>query len=407
MRPFLLILSGCLLIAALCAIFLLPDIARGKMEDTLKQAGIYKIEIGKLSLRPFSVTGKNIRFGPYGLNTIDSLTLTLSWPSLSVTDVTASGLHITEELQTLSPYLLRPPAASFSLPPGMLSLRDSKMDIGTAYGDIRVEGDLTVSPAGPNNQRAIQASIRARQYQLSFNTNWNGMLYEDGRIQMDTILNDGRINAGPLRLSRLNGWMSFRTEEQAASFSGQMDAGSGSFSKLPLQNISLAFGTHNTDLNLIFRAGVSGYPDIALSADFDKTGQQTRFSSLLETSDTGALFHFLSHMGQKAPPPEALLQSGITRLENHYLYERRFPGGPLPFSLQAFAGPDRILNGQYLIYTDSGDIRGTVETSEPIAQGLKTTLSLPEDNVTGRYLRLESSLKQIVGESRDTRRNQK
>src|SRR5690606_3288099 len=89
-----------------------------------------------------------------------------------------------------------------ALPSGVVHIEKMTSDFATPYGDLRLESTINLEAANDEGKRAITSIVKARQYQLSFDTRWSGTIGPNEEINLDADILDGRLNIGPARLAR-------------------------------------------------------------------------------------------------------------------------------------------------------------------------------------------------------------
>ena len=98
----------------------------------------------------------------------------------------------------------------------------------------------------------------------------------------------------------------------------------------------------------------------------------------------------------KAIPP-VLKSDKSFRVQAAYLADRRFASGPLPFSLEAVRGEEKIMFGNFLIYPDVMDIRGSAEVDPALAGGIASFFDINADHMDRNFIRLDSNLAPMFG----------
>ena len=376
-------------------LFLVPSLARDRIEAFLTEAGQKRAAIGTLSVHPSYILATDIHLDTDGFNTIDRLKARIDFKTLSLRDVEIGTLSTAYEITGFPPSFLALSRFRNALPAGNFSIQTLRSDFATPYGDIRIESNLNIS-SEKDGKREIEAKVKARQYQLGFDTKWSGFITPEGGLHLEGDVLDGRLNIGPARLARLSGWLTYTGQKDPGALTGQIDAGSGTMFDLPLQNIGLVLGGDFQNIDLLFRTGLSGLPGVAFSIDAQTGPERSIFESVLNIPDTKKLFAYLEKTKKGKTPPETLRDLGAVSVHLDYLEDRRFKGGPLPFSLTALREEKSSLNGHLLFYPGTLDVRGSAEMDEALAGALQDYLSIPEENRSGGALRLDGSVKDLL-----------
>ena len=162
-------------------------------------------------------------------------------------------------------------------------------------GAIRLESTLKMQTK--NQKKAITASMTARQDQLTFNSQWSGII-TDNALELDGTFDDFRLNYGPLNVNRGTGWISYQEKENKGNISGQLDAGNGQIFNIPTHNISLLLGQEADYYPILFRAQASGIEDVLLTVDMhaSKHTERQAFHSALKIKN---LNQFLTYLQNK------------------------------------------------------------------------------------------------------------
>lgn len=384
-----------LLVLSAIWLFLVPSFAQSKIETLLAETGQKKAVIGSLSVHPSYILAEDIRLDRDGFNRIDSLKTSINLKNFSIESIEIGTLSTSHEIKSFPSLLVSLGRFQNTLPAGDLSIETLRSDFATPHGDIRIESSLKIS-AQKEGKRRIEAKVKAKQYQLGFDTKWSGFIDAEGKLHLEGEILDGRLNIGPARLARLSGWLAYSAQKDTNALSGQIDAGSGTLFNLPLQNIGLVLGGDFQNLDLLFRTGLSGVPGFAFSIDAQTSPEKSVFESVLKISDTKNLFAYLEKRKKGKILPQALQEYGPVSFHLSYLEERRFEGGPLPFSLSAQTKEESSLSGHLLFYPGTLEIRGSAEMEEDIAKALQDYLSIPEKNRSGGVLRLDGSIKDLL-----------
>lgn len=390
-------------IALVVVIFFLAQIrpvAKSHIEDMLDKAGFEDVVIGDISFYPSSIRATDIKLDKYGFDHIDQLDASLNWPKFLTTgkisqleikgmDLIRDSDHFASGGRQLAENLL-------SLPPYRVALSGVTLDLDTGYGAIRVLVDATAEPSEENHN--IRASIKADQYQLGFASNWQGTLNKDGALDLAGEVVDGRLNLGPLRISRFNGWVGTAISKNGYTLQSQLEAGSATFMNVPLQTISMVNDSKNAEDNVIVRSGISGMPDILFTADMRRTDKDQNFTATLKGKNLGGFLDYIDEVTKTDKKiSESLLKRRAFELTGTFQPEKRFAGGPMPFGLTLIADGDKILDGNVLFYPDSFNVRGSLESDTKTILALKDYFKIPSDNIVQNFIRLDGDAKKFLG----------
>lgn len=390
---FFLLLAG---VAAGGWFYVAPSMAKGKIESYLTAAGYRPTAMGNVIIRPPYIFASNIQIDRDGFNTIGLLRAKVSDMSLTPTEVHIDDVRTAVTVESMASVFRLIGTFQKSLPPGAITIEKMVSDFATPYGDLRLESSLTIDAPDKTGIRAVSALVRARQYQLSFDTRWSGTIGADGATSLDAQILDGRFNMGPARLSRLSGWFAWNAPSSGnATLSGQIDAGSGTLFDLPLQDIALTIGGTTQETDIMFRTGLSGTDAMRLSMDTKITQTGTSYDAVLDIKDTDMFFSHVQTLQTKEIPSD-LRFIGPVRAYFDYREDRRFTGGPLPFELRAISHDKQIAQGNILIYPETMELRGSAEMSESLARAMQAYFGIADDKRTGGALRLDGDIRHLM-----------
>ncbi|MFA5592008.1 MAG: hypothetical protein WC989_01675 [Micavibrio sp.] len=395
---------GLLILAPLllaCFAFLqLPEIARAKMEDKLRGAGYPQARIHEISISSSAIEAHDIKLDQFGFDEIKLLHADLSWPSFllhgTLKGMSLSGIHIGRDSTNLAPGFKKLMQSLLTLPDYRITLGGVTLDVTTDVGELRLTMDASVDTGGTDSVRTIRASIHSEQYQLGFKSDWTGTLDKNGNLDLAAELVDGRLNMGPLRISRFNGWIGANLTDGRHSIETQLEAGSANLMNVPLHNLSLIASHNDGSNNVIVRSGLSGMPDVLFTADYLKPGDTASFQSVLSGQNLGMLLDYIEEAtGHQKVIRDALVNAGMFRMTLDFDAAKRFVGGPLPFVIALQMNGEPSLSGNALLYPDTFDLRGSLETSEELATALQNYFKIPPSMMRQNYIRLDGNIRSL------------
>lgn len=392
----------------------LIDQSNQKILQTLHDAGIKAHSIGETSLGLGAVEFRDIQFGEEGFGHIESIMQYRNWFksffSQSSDSTEFSKITINALPDDFSIFAL--PRAVNELQNGIMTLNDlnvniAEFNISTKIGDLRIESKLS-SQNTENGQKSIQSVTWAQQYQLGFQLPLSGIIQPDGSYVFESAFNDGKFNTGPIRLSRMNGWMSLQGEQGVLNTAAlQLDIGSADAFHLPLQNINAAYSQSTKTANALLRGNITGLPDTKIALDYNKTPESEQGTLFIDLPSKEDAKGFWSRLLEKTEKSEALLsrlnKSGLS-LSLTYQPDRRFAAGPIPFSvlIKDLSGDtDRpILQGNILIYTDSLTVKGSLFGDSGAIRDIQTLFDIPNERNEGlENLRFDASFSDFLKHS--------
>lgn len=378
----------------------IPDMAKTRVITMLEKSGFQQVSVDKIHLRPASIRAANIKLDPSGLDTIETLDIDLNWVSFllggKINGLDIKNANISTEMNEASSASHKLLQSLLSVSNFRLDLSNITIDISTLFGDLRMRLDATVDKGKETSTRSIKAKLTADQYQLSFSSEWEGTVDKNGVLDLTGNVLDGRMNMGPLRISRFNGWLGVGFNNKDYTAQGQLEAGSATFMKIPLQNISFVNQVTPAQSLISIRSGISGMPDVRFAADLTKNDKQESFAAILKGKNLAALLSHMDNVTQKKRTISPnLLNHHDFDLEATYQPDRRFVGGPLPFSITLNADDGEIMEGNALLYMDTMDIRGSLETDVETATALQDYFKIPSENIKQNFIRLDSDMKKL------------
>lgn len=341
-----------------------------------------------------------------GFSYVENVSIKLFWPSflikrdidlITINKITMAS--VTDDLRSTFFYKNNFNTAKIaSISAKKIDIKNIIWDTATPQGAIRIEAQSTIEKT--KDKSLIKASVHAAQHELSFNSNWSGYFDDQNNIELEGTLDQLNVNYAPLHLHRGTGWLSYHQLEEETSLSGQLDSGSGKIFNIPINNISLTIGKKDNYYPILFRTQASGIKNVYFTSDlhYSKKTQNKTFDTTLKISDFSAFINYL----KKLEIIKTDLKTGNNKQTNialTYMSEKRFADGPLPFDLTIEQTSSDVLNGTFLLYTDSMDIRGTAQGDEDFLGILKTLFLINDKNISGDVLRIDGNLKSLITHS--------
>jgi hypothetical protein len=272
-----------------------------------------------------------------------------------------------------------------------IDVKNIIIDLALRTKALRFEGDFHFY-----NNNAFKGTLNGLQHDLSFDAVFAGTINsETQKLSLDTSMQDLKINIPPVKVARGQGWFSFTHENKKNHFGAQIDAGSGSFFNIPMTNLTLLIGQDDKGYPVLFRSGIAGLDNAKLTSDFFYTRDalSRKFNAQLYIPDHDNFVTLLKSQNLiKESKDLSTLDTQDYNVTINYMTEKRFAGGPLPFDLSL----NNQLEGTLLIYPDSYDVRGTVETEEDLLNYLRVLFNISDKNISDNVIRLDSNLKSLV-----------
>ncbi len=386
----------------------IPEIVKSKLTGTLKTAGFPDAKIGNVSLALNGITASDITLDKSGYDQIKTLQVQTNIAAFLFADKISAlkieNVHIARTQGTAETSLRQFVVRLLDLPHYRVTVSNVTLDLGTTFGELRLQGEAQINTDENPDTRDIKAHIYADQYQLGFESTWDGTLQEKGVLDLSGSVLDGRLNAGPLRVSRLSGWSGLTVQADGYAIQTQLTAGSAAFMDLPLQNLSLAQESSSDEKNILLRAGVSGLPDMHFSIDYLENKNKEMLSAVLTGDNLANFLDFVEvQTGRKKDLKSPLLEASTFVLRADFQPDRRFVGGPLPFEIALMSDQKKSLSGNVLIYPDTMDARGALETDPKMATALKNYFKIPAEMVRQSFIRVDGNLRTIIPAKKNTK----
>lgn len=385
----------------------IPAAARTKVQSLITAAGFSRADIGSFSIGPGSIEARDIKLDNYGFDEIKRLSADIGWVSFltggTFQSLEIDGLHIARQPGEINVAGSKALQALLNLPDYRVELKNGIIDLGTPFGDLRFFLEASVNGDEAAKTRTLKARITADQYQLGFSSDWTGQVRDDGQLELSATVLDGRAHAGPLRVSRFNGWIGATLSSAGYSAQSQMEAGSATFMDVPLQNITVVNDHRPAEGNMVIRTGISGIPDVLFAADLVRSAQGQAFSAVLKGNNLGGLLDHIEEVtGHNKNLQDELSQIRAFEFTTRFQPERRFVGGPLPFEIILKADSERLISGNALFYPDTLEMRGSLETDGAITAALKEYFKIPSASINQNFIRLDSSMKRFFAPPAET-----
>lgn len=390
------LILGALLIGAIY-FYALPK-AKQEIVERVTDLGYKDATIEDASINLGGLSIGKIGLDKDGFSYIEDISVKLFWPSYLVhrdIDLIAVGkvqiASLSENWKSLLSYqrgLDLSPLAKISAK--KIDIKKIIWDTSSPQGAIRVEVEGIIEKQ--DNKNIIKAVVHAAQHQLTFDSQWSGEFDVDNNIELEATIDQIGINYAPLALHRGTGWFSYRQNEEAINLSGQLDSGSGKLFNVPINDINLTIGKKDDYYPILFRANASGIKNVSFATDinYSKIQEKNVFDISLNIENLATFISYLKTL--KIINSNVVVKPDETNVLLHYLPEKRFADGPLPFDLLVNDDTAKMLQGTFLIYPDSLDIRGTAEGKTDFLTTLQSVFKIAPEDINGDVLRINGNL---------------
>jgi hypothetical protein len=399
------ILAGSIL-ALFCMVSFIvqiPTMGQNRLIDRLENAGFRGVTIGTISYDMGGLRAENVTLDPHGFDKVATIEARYSWPKFlssgKVDEIKVSGLMLSrsgKETSLVMQSLLQNLTRAFE---NRLIIDKAILDFTTLFGELRFTLDATVEPqTGDGAPQKVIARVAANQYQLGFVSNWSGTLSPEGALSMSAEIADGRLHFGPVEITRYAGWVTLEAGGEQFSLQSQIDAGGAATFKIPMQDISLVTDITGSANTVLFRSSMAGLNDVTLTSDWTR-GQNkvNQFDVTLKGQNMQAFFERIAAERQGASIPDTFKQKTPFQVQATYQAERRFAGGPLPFSLEGTRGTEKMAFGTFLIYPEQMDLRGSAEIDPALTKAIASFFDIKADHIDRNFIRLDADLGPVLG----------
>lgn len=379
----------------------LPEKGSAHITSLLRKAGFSTVEIGNVSLSVSGLRAENILLDREGFDRIQKIDIGFSWPSYllhgSVDTVEITGLSLNRKISDFT-FLFQKSMFQLLKPTDYrLVLKDAQFDAMTSVGDLRFTLNASIDPPSDNTDQTISAHLVAQQFQLGFDSKWNGKLSREGKLEMTSDIVDGRLHFGPMRITRYNGWIVLYADQTSLSLQSQMDAGGAHLFDIPMQDLSLVTDVSAGNNTVVFRSSMAGMPGVSIMADMAISSQSQSFDVSLTGSNLTQFLNAAANQRKNTRAiPSVLKTNENFSLTAKYQADRRFAGGPLPFSLSFIVGENEQLSGNFLIYAKDMDIRGSAEGKKGVVPALRDYFGIPKDRIQENFIRLDGDFEDLI-----------
>ncbi len=392
-----------LFLAGLSALFIfVPAHIQKQVMRALNDHGMNQVSIGNFSLSPAGIKAENIRFHEQGIDRISKLWIDMDWLSMQAQRVQIEGGEISALVNDPIDFLMLSQKISSSLSRNIpWVIRNSHVDLSTPFGIYRVSVQGSLSAPDPSGTQKITGHIQTGQYEIGFESAWEGFISPEGLIHLSGDVQGGHIKAGPAQINRAAGWMDIvlPAGSNAPEIRADIESGSGKIFDIPVQDIHLIFSHDRNNTQWISRASFTALEHAHLFIDTDISPPEHQMSQMiLRIPEASAFFAHAQDIYQKegrhfiAPPPSLKGMRDVT-LFIGLQPDRRFQGGPLPFKMRLSASGQDKMSGHVLFYHDDVTLRGTAQGDEDTIRDLATWMQISPQKVGSDFLRLDQDLK--------------
>ena len=404
MRKFLFLLLFLIVAIGGGAYFYALPKAEREITKTIENIGFQDVKINQISYHPKKINIGSIQLDTDGFNVMSGVDIHISWSRFllknEIDKITVQEIQYSSTLNSL-----RTASNDFkkfdwtqinNAPANNIEIKKIIWDVAVNRKAIRFEAGVNIVKS--DGKSLMKMAVKAVQNDLTFISQWSGSV-DDKEQSFNGVFENLKINHSAFQMNRGNGWISYNNNAGVQEFSAQFDGGSGRIFNIPINNINFIVGQDNTGYPILFRADASGVDGVHFTSDFlyAHSVEDRSFNSTLEVRD---LKSFTTYLRERNLISDTVGESTKEMLNTKtyltYMPERRFPNGPLPFDIYTENSKKKILEGTFLIYPDSYDLRGTIEADKNVSPVLGDLFMIPEDNITDDVIRLEGNIGSLI-----------
>lgn len=371
--------------------------AEKAVEMHLTNLGFPQAQVNKATIKPTGLSFDTIQLDRDGFNTINNMDVTLFWPSYIVKrqidgiKISAINLLMTERDIRRTIRRLTKINEFISLPAHNIAIEN--IDVSMTAGKTSLRFNCALNITHDNDKHHLTGQLNASQYDLSFTSQWTGLINKNEEIlEIDGNIEGLNIKSNALAVNRGVGWVSYHAHGADNILGAQFDAGSGQIFNLPANSINVTIGQDETSYPVLLRSQLSGVNDTVFNADFAYHTDVTKrdFLSVLSIANQKEFLEHLVSLNFIESAPKTIDNNALDILLN-YEPEKRFPAGPLPFSLSS----NQNFEGTILFYPDSYELRGTLQADENNMNILKDIFDISDENITDNVIRLDQNIQSL------------
>lgn len=386
MRKFFIILIFlCSVLGASIFGFAIPSIQSSIQKD-LKNLGFKNIETKNFKL---SKTGVSYDTITANYLSIENLEADIYWPTYffnrRIDTINVGKIDIKKELIAQSIMNKRAGAFIENLP-----------SFNIQALDLSVTPNMTITTSFKKSDNNLSGTLKTNLPNLNINGNWTATQDKDGQITIDWDAKDLNLSHKLASVKRGQGWGQVLINDNH-QISLQLESGGGALLSAPLNNIQFIIGHQGNGHNLIFRSVATGSPDIKLSTDIEWQDSFDFRTGVINLS-SASLKSFLDYLKTHdlfTAEINTLSAFKNLNISISYLSERRFESGPYPFEINITSDSTQILNGNFLIYPDSLDIRGSMNGEAEILSLLTDLVPLQYEQLDPKNIRINDNLTSV------------
>ena len=277
--------------------------AKNNAAQTLSALGFTNPTIGETKYQNGHAFHLNTQLDDQNLSTLEVISNPLPFVANILgsksNDFLIAGLQVTGRLDRKSGLDVTswsPSKVSAQKLPPMI-MKKANIDLMTPIGGLSFDLNAQISTPNKDNIKDVVINLNTKQYELKFNTVWEGTISKNGEWQYDVSVNDAGFNLDKAQASRLSGWLTL--QKAGAIFpimSGQLNFGMLTITPIILHNVDMTFEGTYGDMQTIIKANVAGFENMTLAIDTKQTETGRTISATIETNDKDDLLKVMAQL---------------------------------------------------------------------------------------------------------------
>ncbi len=263
------IIAGSIVCAVIAFLAMLPLALKPAIELAIHSNGFPQAKVGSIRFLPSGILIENIFLDKDGFSTVDNIQITGPWRDLIIDHkadrVSVKAIELNGEVDAGNHITIAgwdgkfntpaPGGEKVELPFNSFNLDGMTVDLETPVGGLRTQAKAILEKNKTGGQ-TLNASIWASQKIFSTTINLNATRDAQGTVSGKADIQDTSVDITPVSLSRLSGWVEFKSMG-ALSAAGQIMVGGVKYKDKAFEDSNITFDT-TQDTPALFKTKMSG-----------------------------------------------------------------------------------------------------------------------------------------------------
>lgn len=271
-------------IAVIFTITQIPNTLQKITSKTIKKIGFHSPQLPEPTISLGKISYDKINLDDLGVNTIQSLSASLSplsFISGKFETLDINGIEIIGSMDINGNIIIDgwepPDNKQIYIPARQINIKNADLSLLTNHqGLISLQTDITIQPY-QDGKSSFQAQYKSQQKYLSLNGNASGIIAAD-RINSDIEIEMGKINwpIHDIKMTRIHGWANVTLAPKEANYNILSEVRSGGlrFGKTPWQNTSATLNLSPQNKEIYISAKSLGIEGLELSISENNKGSE-------------------------------------------------------------------------------------------------------------------------------------